>query len=1054
MARFIVAAAVGVVAGVATGNPGIGFQAFAVTYGVTGFLDPAQKFAGPRLDDLKITAGSYGSPIAYCEGNPRLAGALIWASDKREIATTTEVGGKGGPSAEQTTYTYEMDGLYLLSINPQEGVRRIWIQGELVWTAVPTADSESLAASAATDKWRALRVYTGASNQLPDPTYEAAVGVGNAPAYRGRLTVFIEGLQLYSGGQVPLLTFEIGAAGSAEIFDYTGDVQTSVAPALATSATAIAWGGGGGGAYRDSAEFSVGVPKRGGGGGYASRTFAVTGGESLSVFVAGGGKTYQFDGNNAPAGYGRGDGGAGPRNTTGGLYQVGGAGGGGSAIYRGATLLIAAGGGGGGGSSTDQDAGAGGGSSGGGGTGVHGAGATQTDVGEGGNGSVNGGDGTGTVGVGNGLGGGGAGNSNTSFDYPRAVGGAGGGGYLGGGGGAADGYESGSGGGGSGYAPSGTLIAGSGVTPGNTGSPYWGSKAIGGEVGENGGDGRVAIIYGIETALPTLAEVITRLVERTGLLTASQIDVTALTGIDVRAMAVSQVTPTRSVLQSLMQAYLVEAVESEGKIKFVIRGGSPALTLDYEDLGATSGEPVEPLPIRRLNDIELPSFVTVKFANTLNDYQDGSESGDRLITQSTSTQLVEIPLGLTPQEAKRIADVATMDLAVSILSVGPLALTREHAALEPTDVILVTGPTGSTYRVRILKITDSGMLRTLECVLDDATAVNSVAETDEGYTSSSIVRAISASDLELLDIPILRDADDTPGIYAAAKPIPPGRWPGAALARSPDDISYTQIATFAERAVIGETTTVLADFAGGYVYDLTSSVTVDVGEGTISGTTRAAIDAGTARPILIGAEIIFALTATNISPGVYKLTNLLRGLQGTEHEMAGHATGERVVVLQPTGLRRIEHQVSDVGLERHYKAVSFGKSFDSTESEAFTDTGIALRPYSPTNARVARDGSNNATVTWSRRTRLTPRYGGLGGSVIPLGEAVEAYSIDFYEDDTFTTIVRTEATTAETYTYSAANQTSDGLTPGDPISFRVYQLSATVGRGIALEATA
>jgi hypothetical protein len=35
--------------------------------------------------------------------------------------------------------------------------------------------------------------------------------------------------------------------------------------------------------------------------------------------------------------------------------------------------------------------------------------------------------------------------------------------------------------------------------------------------------------------------------------------------------------------------------------------------------------------------------------------------------------------------------------------------------------------------------------------------------------------------------------------------------------------------------------------------------------------------------------------------------------------------------------------------------------------------------------------------------------------------------------------------------YSAANQTSDGLTPGDPVLLRVYQMSAIVGRGIAAE---
>ena len=34
-----------------------------------------------------------------------------------------------------------------------------------------------------------------------------------------------------------------------------------------------------------------------------------------------------------------------------------------------------------------------------------------------------------------------------------------------------------------------------------------------------------------------------------------------------------------------------------------------------------------------------------------------------------------------------------------------------------------------------------------------------------------------------------------------------------------------------------------------------------------------------------------------------------------------------------------------------------------------------------------------------------------------------------------------------------ANQITDGLTPGNPVTLNVYQLSATVGRGYALNGT-
>jgi len=172
---------------------------------------PAQKVQGPRLSDLMVSSSAYGTPIPYVQGSPRLAGQIIYASTKREIATTTRQGGKGGGGKQKvTTYTYEVDLLILLTDNVIPGITRIWSNGKLIWNKSPAADAGTIAASDTTAAWTAIRIYTGSASQLPDPTYEAAVGTANAPAYRGRGSVFIQGLQLGSAGQIPNLTFEIG----------------------------------------------------------------------------------------------------------------------------------------------------------------------------------------------------------------------------------------------------------------------------------------------------------------------------------------------------------------------------------------------------------------------------------------------------------------------------------------------------------------------------------------------------------------------------------------------------------------------------------------------------------------------------------------------------------------------------------------------------------------------------------------------------------------------------------------------------------------------------
>ena len=76
---------------------------------------------------------------------------------------------------------------------------------------------------------------------------------------------------------------------------------------------------------------------------------------------------------------------------------------------------------------------------------------------------------------------------------------------------------------------------------------------------------------------------------------------------------------------------------------------------------------------------------------------------------------------------------------------------------------------------------------------------------------------LARPEVELLDIPILRDGDNTPGFYAAFGAT--GTWSGAELAKSSDDVTYERVLTASDLAVMGVTTTVLGTWAGGNVFD-------------------------------------------------------------------------------------------------------------------------------------------------------------------------------------------------------------------------------------------
>lgn len=974
--RFVVSAVVGVAVGYFAG-PQAGFQAFALTYGATAGLDPNKKVAGPRLDDLKIASGAYGAPVAYIEGHPRVAGNIVWCTEKREIATESSQGGKGGPGVDTTLFTYEVDLIIMLAENPGIGVRRIWSNGALIWTAADDSDDTSIDASAETTSWREIRFYDGNPTQLPDPTYEAAVGVGNAPAYRDRSTVVIVGLNLGGSGQFPVLTFETSSeaittfSGFREKFDdglgpYTlvdGDMGVFMIVTDPVAGPSLQVIGPETSLVSDTIERDVIVEPFN----RFSVKFrlddiasdAVWDDAPILTLMQSGLESLRF----SPAREYTADflqratisvGGSGQYFISDSLLTVG--------VYYQLTLTIN--------DPTDVVVRI---------TTLDGSLIKETAL--------------------------------TGFTFPAAL--------------DADKLR---------------FFDQPSANPAIKRPTATFDDIVLGSTAD-----RIPLVD-----VP-LDEVVQRQWLRAGL-DLAYLDVTDLEDDRVRAMAISQITSPRQVIETLGAAYLFECVESGAMVRMVKRGGAPVVTIPHEDLGATAGDSVEPFPRTRGNELELPAQVSVKFANVDDDYQDGAESSSRLSTGSVIFSNLELPLGMTPTEAKRLAEVSVTDALASIIRWGPVGLTRKHVALEPTDVVLITGKDGSTYRCRILKRTDADGLATVEGVLDDATAIDSEAITSGGYNSSTIVREAPVTRDLLLDIPILRDADDDQGFYWAAQSAGVGNWRGAVLFQSRDDVSFERVSDITDAAIFGVCTTTLPDWTGPRVFDEFGSVTVNVGSGTLSSSTRSDIlNDQSVNACAVGIdgrwELLQFKTATLLSAGIYELTGLLRGGRGTEWAMTGHTSGENFVLLRPAGLRRILVDTSVLGESRYYRDVSVGRNLATTYSETFTDNGVGLKPFSPFDIRVARDTSGNATITWQRRSRLSTRSIGALGISVPLGESTEAYSVDVFTDGTYATVKRTIPATAATVSYSAADQTTDFGSPQAVLYIKVYQLAALVGRG-------
>lgn len=148
---------------------------------------------GPRLSDLAVQGSTEGAVIPRLYGRTRLAGQMIWATDfEEEARTTTESGGKGGPSSTTTEYSYFANFAVALCEGSIARIGRIW------------ADGRPLDASDFT-----FRLYSGGESQLPDSLIVAKQG-GSAPAYRGTAYVVFERMPLAEfGNRIPQLSFEV-----------------------------------------------------------------------------------------------------------------------------------------------------------------------------------------------------------------------------------------------------------------------------------------------------------------------------------------------------------------------------------------------------------------------------------------------------------------------------------------------------------------------------------------------------------------------------------------------------------------------------------------------------------------------------------------------------------------------------------------------------------------------------------------------------------------------------------------------------------------------------
>lgn len=1023
---------------------------------------------GP-VSDLRYTDSSYGAPLALHYGTVPVSRAqVIWTPDNfRAVRNVESSGGKGGPRVEDVTYTYETDIAIALSGRQCAGLGRVWVDNILRSNFRSDATVDETLASA---QWfDNLVFYSGAEDQEPDATMEAALGVGEVPAYRGTCYVVITGIRCGAQPRLPNLVFEVIAdgtaaaaglivttaiAGTGSFYNTTSNQHVGM-PTLRFENGSLVW-------QRDGDTVAVVVEADG-----TEQVNAPT--ATLQAFASGnpyailvGPSEYHISWGTALLQF----------TPSGTAFYFGVNVDDGAMLFRqagvpvvpdlpdfstadneiavfarpGKSPIAAAG------CSdrhyclvwyTAQD------------WAIWRLEPVVEVVREG----------TADIGTDNWY---------TPFGICYA---GDGGAYTW----AAACMES---------NLQHVWIVGANETYGKPGEVF--CYEIGAddvmrrvyyyyEAGDPGGqesvccyadDGLLHLMYSttpyhlsggyrvhsrLQAASGTvqLGTVVSDLYSRTGYDDAADLDVAALTQtVDGYEFAVPR--PVRAGIEELRAAYLFDLVETDGVIKGVNRGGAASSALVADDLGmADDGGLAALLETTRETESEVPFEVLVKYMSKDGAYRAGAQRAENAATSSNEQLTIDLPLVLTDDRAAELADILRRDRWRS-RTTHRLVTSRKHLAVDPADVVTVDdGEAVRTLRVTAQKI--SGGRLEMDLVAEGAADYTSGAVGGGVSVPYQPLRPAAHTNYSLIDAPLFYPLQDDYGLLLAARGYQTS-WAGATLFQSSDGSSYAAMDSTTLEAVLGYATNALAaPVTTAVIPDETSSLSVNIPstltlastdmDGLLELEQVAAVASGS------GWEIIAWRDATDDGDGNWTLSGLLRGLAGTESYASGHAVGDRFVVLDDAALTWVEHGAGDVGQLRYYKVPAFGQALTQVTAQSLTFAAATLKPLPPVHIAASRaTAAGNITIQWQRRGRVDHVMRDYWADAT-LDEPSESYEVDIL-NAAGTAVLRTLAATTGSVSYTTTQQAADFGAAGNvtALNLRVYQLSSRVGRGFAAAA--
>lgn len=517
-------------------------------------------------------------------------------------------------------------------------------------------------------------------------------------------------------------------------------------------------------------------------------------------------------------------------------------------------------------------------------------------------------------------------------------------------------------------------------------------------------------------------------------------------------------TAGRSLLQPLAQLFAFDVVESDYVLKFVKRNKGSVATITTDQMVANN-EDGNYYTETIKQEVELPAQFALIYSDPDNDYGPTTAramrpSNPAATMFSQSNVSIQAPATMRADQAKGIVEMLLYSTWNERRGYD-YGLSPRFLYLDPADVVTVQDSTSGDETLQRIGKNEIGAdlsLSVSAVIFDAQTYVPSGIAADAGDGWHSTIPDQQSSQLILLDVPMLRDADNIPLVYTLMSGYGRPGWRGGLAFISTDGETFKYRFAQNSEATIGIMLDALpaTDRPFSTDNDTVVRVQIQTQPEVMAGTTQADMLTNFANAAAVKSgtewEIIQFRDCVQVESDVFELSGLLRGRKGTDYCTDNHKPYDRFVLLQPADVSYASFLPSDITKTFQFKVASPGQSIDAVSAQSLTYEGNSLRPYAPVQLAWTKSGAD-LVLTWQRRTRfggeMKSGTAGVDTGAVPLNESTESYRIVVMSGPT--TLATYDVTGVQTWTYTAAQQTADGFGPGGFVV--IHQMSEIAGPG-------